>query len=149
MNHLILAVLATIITTTVSAQSDKMVKWTFSTKKIADKTYEVHFKATISSTYHLYSQNPGSDGPLPTKFVFNHNPQATLSGKPKETGKLINIYDNAWKGKVRYYEKTVDFVQVVKIKAATSIAGKIEFMVSNHKEAQPPTEMPFSIRVGQ
>ena len=148
MKHLILTILIAVACTVALAQSGKIVKWTYSSKKIADKTYEVHLTATISNTYHLYSQNPGSDGPLPTKFLFSNNPLAVVSGKPKEVGKLISIYDDAWKGKVRYFEKTVDFVQVVKIKAPTTITGKIEFMVSNHKETEPPTELPFSVKVG-
>lgn len=148
MKHLILTILLAAVCSATSAQSDKFVKWDFSSKKIADKTYEVHFKATIAGTYHIYSQEPGNDGPLPTKFIYHNNPQISIHNKPREAGKLINIYDDAWKGKVRYFEKIVDFIQVVKISGATTLTGKIEFMVSNHKEAQPPTELEFSVRLG-
>ena len=55
--------------TTVSvlfAQSNKQVKWAFTSRKIADKTYEVHMTATINGNFHMYAQNVGVEGPLPT-----------------------------------------------------------------------------------
>jgi opacity protein-like surface antigen len=39
-----------------SAQVKQAVTWTFSAKKIADKTYEVHMTANISGKYHMYAQ---------------------------------------------------------------------------------------------
>src|SRR5215210_4987435 len=80
------------------AQSGKQVKWNFSSKKIADKTYEVH----------MYAQNVGVDGPLPTAFVFTKNPLLQLDGKVKEMGKLIKKYESTWSGNVNYYEKSVN-----------------------------------------
>jgi DsbC/DsbD-like thiol-disulfide interchange protein len=51
---------------------------------------------------------------------------------------------------VNYYEKTVDFVQVVKVKgkAKTSLTGKVEFMVCNDEKCLPPSEVPFTINLG-
>ena len=141
---LILAVFAAM------AQSNKEVKWAFSAKKIADKTYEVHLTASINGDWHLYAQNVGVDGPVPTTFTFTKNPLLAFDGKVKELGKVIKKKEEVWGGVVNYYENTVDFVQIVKVKgsAKTSLAGKVEFMVCNDSKCLPPAEIPFSINVG-
>jgi hypothetical protein len=130
--------------------SAKQVKWTFTSKKIADNTYEVKLSANISGDFHLYSQDPGTEGPIPTTIEFSPNPLLTLSGKAKESGKLIKKYESAWPGNVNYYEKAVEFVQVVKLKskAKTSLNGKIEFVVCDDKACLPPSEVPFKIALG-
>lgn len=129
---------------------EKPVSWTFTAKKIAEKTYEVHLTATITGDWHLYSQNVGVDGPVPTTFSFTKNPLLTLDGKPKELGKLIKKKEDVWDGVVNYYEHNVNFVQVVKVKGAakTNLAGKVEFMVCNDEKCLPPAEVAFSVNVG-
>ena len=67
-----------------AAQSNKEVKWTFSAKKIADKTYEVHLTATLNGDWHIYAQNVGVDGPIPTTFTFTKNPLLVFDGKVKD-----------------------------------------------------------------
>ena len=133
------------------AQSSKEVKWSFSAKKIADKTYEVHLTATVNGNWHIYSQNVGVDGPIATSFTFTKNPLLTVDGnKLKETGNLIKKSEEVWGGTVNYYEKTVDFIQVVKIKgsAKTNLAGKVEYMVCNDEKCLPPAETEFNIAIG-
>src|ERR1700689_117970 len=111
------------------AQSNKQVSWVWSAKKIADRTYEVHMTATIGGDFHLYAQDAGGDGPIATAFTFTKSPLFALDGMVKENGKVVQKFEDAWKHNVRYYEKTVDFVQVVKLKssAKTNLAGKVEF----------------------
>jgi Thiol:disulfide interchange protein DsbD, N-terminal len=132
------------------AQSSKQVKWVFSSKKVADKVYEVHMTATINGSYHMYAQNVGAEGPLPTAFAFTKNPLLVLEGKVKENGKLIKKYESAWKGNVNYYEKTVNFIQTVKLKgnAKTNLAGTVEFMVCDDNLCLPPAEIPFTVNIG-
>ena len=78
----------------VFAQSSKQVKWVFTSKKVAEKTYEVHMTATINGNFHMYAQNVGVEGPLPTAFVFTKNPLLQLDGKVKEIGKLVKKYES-------------------------------------------------------
>ncbi|NII23470.1 hypothetical protein HB364_00155 [Pseudoflavitalea sp. X16] len=133
-----------------SLAQEKPVSWNFSAKKIADKTYEVYITANITGDWHLYSQNVGVDGPVPTSFSFTKNPLLTLDGKPKEVGKLIKKKEDVWDGVVNYYEKSVSFVQVVKVKgtAKTNLAGKVEFMVCNDEKCLPPAEVDFNVNIG-
>jgi hypothetical protein len=139
-----------VVAGTVSAQSLKQVQWVYTAKKIADKTYEVHMTATIGANYHMYAQNVGVDGPVPTTFVFTKNPLTSLNGKPKEMGKVIKKKEEVWGGNVNYYEKNVDFIQVVKLKGniKTSLAGNVEFMVCNDVQCLPPSKIDFSVNVG-
>ena len=58
-----------------AVQAQNPVSWTFSAKKIDDKTYEVHMTANIQSGWHLYSQNQPDDAiAIPTGFTINNNP---------------------------------------------------------------------------
>ncbi|HVU54605.1 MAG TPA: protein-disulfide reductase DsbD domain-containing protein [Puia sp.] len=141
--------LAVLMGTLGMAQSGKQVKWTYTSKKIADKTYEIHLTASIGGGWHMYAQN-GGDGPISTAFTFTKNPLVAFNDKPKEVGKMIKKYEDAFKSDVRYYENTVDFVQVVKVKgsAKTAVAGKVEFMVCNDHECLPPDETTFSVNIG-
>ena len=141
--------LALLTGTLVMAQSNKEVTWTYSAKKIADKTYEIHMTANIGAGWHMYSQNTG-EGPVPTTFKFNKNPLVAFNNAPKEVGKMIKKYEDAFKSQVRYYENTVDFVQMVKVKsnAKTAVAGSVEFMVCNDHECLPPADVDFKVNVG-
>jgi len=130
--------------------SAKQVTWTYAAKKLADKKYEVRMTAVIQGNYHLYAQQAGVEGPVPTTISFSPNPLLTLDGKPSEQGKKITKMEEAWDGKVNFYEKTVTFVQIVnaKSKAKTSLNGKIEFMVCNDELCLPPSEVSFKIPIG-
>ncbi|HEY8898529.1 MAG TPA: protein-disulfide reductase DsbD domain-containing protein [Niastella sp.] len=146
----LLSFLVLMISAVSFAQSNSQVKWTWSAKKIADKTYEVHMTATVTGNWHIYSQNVGVDGPIPTSFTFTKNPLVTMDGTPKELGKLIKKNEEVWGGEVHYYENKVDFIQVVKVKgsAKTNVAGKVEYMVCNDEKCLPPSENTFSVAVG-
>ena len=132
------------------SQSNKQVQWTYNAKKVSDKTYEVHMIATINGDYHLYAQDVGGEGPIATSFTFAKNPLLQLDGKVKEVGKTIKKFESAWNHDVRYYEKNVDFVQVVKLKtdAKTNLSGKVEFMVCNEQKCLPPSDVEIKINIG-
>jgi len=150
MKRTILFSLAILAGTLAMAQSAKQVNWTYSSKKIGDKTYEVHMMATIGGNYHMYAQNVGGDGPIPTSFTFTKSPLVEPSGETKEVGQVIKKFESAWNHDVRYYEKTVEFVQVVKLKSnvKTNLAGKVEFMVCNDHECLPPSTVDIKVNIG-
>jgi opacity protein-like surface antigen len=132
-----------------SAQVKQAVTWTFSAKKIADKTYEVHMTANISGKYHMYAQK-NSDAVVPVSFTFTKNPLLALQGGVKEVGKLVSKYEAMFKTKVNYYEGKVDFVQVVKTKVAApvSVKGTLNYMVCDDRQCLPPTDVDFDVKVG-
>lgn len=150
MKAIILVGLSLLTCSLVMAQSNKQVNWSCSAKKIGDRTYEVHMTATIGGDFHLYAQDAGGEGPIATSFTFTKSPLFILNGKVLENGKLVKKYEEAWKHDVRYYERTVDFVQVVKLKSnvKTNLAGKVEFMVCNDHECLPPADVDIKVPIG-
>ncbi len=152
MKQLFLIMFTFAISLWLNAQSGsaKQVKWNFAAKKVASNTYEIKMTANVSGDFHIYAQNAGVEGPVPTSFNFSSNPLVALNGKTKEIGKLIRKKEEVWGGDVNYYERTVEFVQVVKLKgkAKTNVSGKVEFMVCNDSVCLPPSEVEFKIPVG-
>ena len=150
MKKTILLALIVLSGTIAIAQSSKQVNWVYSAKKVADKTYEIHMTATIGGDYHLYAQDAGGDGPIPTTFSFTKSPLLAFDGAVKEKGQIVKKFESAWNHNVNYYEKTVDFVQVVKLKSnvKTTLAGKVEFMVCNDKECLPPADVDIKVNIG-
>jgi thiol:disulfide interchange protein DsbD len=150
MKKFVLFGLSLLTASLVMAQSSDQVDWNCTAKKIADKTYEVHMTATIGGDYHLYAQDAGGEGPIPTSFAFTKNPLLTLNGKVTEKGKLVKKFESAWNHDVKYYEKTVDFVQVVKLKSnvKTNLNGKVSFMLCNDHQCLPPADVDLRIPIG-
>jgi thiol:disulfide interchange protein DsbD len=150
MKKTLLFILAALTGQLLMAQSSKQVNWTYTAKKIRDRVYEIHMTATIGGDFHMYAQDAGGDGPIPTTFTFSKNPLLVPQGKVKEVGKMVTKYETAWSHNVRYYERTVDFVQDVQLKSnvKTNLAGKVEFMVCNDHECLPPADVDIKVNVG-
>ena len=72
MKKILLSVLLVASVIFANAQLASPVLWSFTSKKIADKTYEVYLTATIQNSWHLYSQNQPKDAiNQPTVILFN------------------------------------------------------------------------------
>jgi len=135
---------------TAGAQSVSKVAWKYSAQKISDGKYEVHLTATIQPGWHLYSQTQSSDAiALPTTITFTKNPLLSLAGKTEEKGKVFDQFDRATASRSRYYNGTVDFVQIVQVRGnvTTSVTGEIEFMVCNDEKCLPPDRVKFSVKL--
>jgi Disulphide bond corrector protein DsbC len=130
------------------AQINDPVTWTYSAKKIADKTYDLHITATVGLNWHIYPQDAGNTAGG-TTFTFITNPLIRFDGNVTETGKLEEFYDKNLKSVIKYYSNKVDFVQKVKVKSATAtvVKGNINFVACNDKKCLPPKEVPFVIKI--
>lgn len=132
----------------VSAQTPNPVQWTYTAKKIADKTYEVHLTASIMPNWHLYSQTQPDDAiNMPTEVLFSKNPLVTLNGPVKEVGKMQLFKDEKLKISANQYSSKVDFVQVVKLKAnvKTNVVGSVEYQTCDDKKCLPPKKVDFTV----
>jgi thiol:disulfide interchange protein DsbD len=130
------------------AQLSSPVSWSFNSKKLSDKTFEVHLTADIQSGWHLYSQDQPSDAiAIPTSVTINNNPLLKLDGKVKEVGKMEKFTDKNLGVSAHQYSNKVDFVQVVKLKstAKTNVSGSVEFQTCDDKKCLPPRTVNFSI----
>ena len=149
MKKIFTAIVLLMFTGVVSAQINNPVIWSYSAKKIGDKTYEIHMTATITGNWHLYAQDAG-EGPEPTTFSFTKNPLIIFDGNVKEVGKMEKSYDKNFNSVLKYYANKVDFVQKIKVRSsvATVVKGSVNFMVCNDRQCLPPRDVPFSINVG-
>jgi Disulphide bond corrector protein DsbC len=126
------------------------ISWSFTAKKIADKTYEIHMKATIQTSWHLYSQKQPADAiAIPTSFTINPNPLFTLDGKIKELGKMEVMNDASLGVSANQYSNTVDFVQKIKLKAnvKTSFSGSVEYQTCDDKKCLPPKTVRYNVAI--
>ena len=131
-----------------NAQMLNPVQWTYTAKKIADKTYEVHLTATIQNTWHLYSQTQPEDAiTQPTEIIFKKNPLVLLDGNIKEVGKIQLFKDEKLKISANQYADKVDFVQKVKLKSntKTNLVGSVEYQTCDDKKCLPPKKIDFTI----
>jgi len=133
-----------------NSYSQQPVSWSYSAKKISDKVYEVHLKATINDGWHIYAQKQPKDAiGLPTKVKFTSNPLLSFKGNPQEKGKLEKVTNEEVGMENHQYEKEVDFVQLITIKAnaKTNVAGSIEFMACTEEHCLPPETVSFNLQL--
>ena len=150
MKNFYLSFLFLLITFVSNAQIADPVKWSYSSKKIADKTYEIHLTATVQNTWHLYSQLQPEDAiNQPTEIIFKKNPLISCSGKIKEIGKMKLFKDEKLKISANQYADKVDFVQIIKLKAnvKTNIIGSVEYQTCNDKKCLPPKKIDFTVAI--
>jgi len=133
-------------TMAVSAQNP--VTWTFTSKKLTNGNYEVHMTATIEKGWHLYSQMQPEDAiAIPTTFSITTNPLIEVVGKIKEEGKMEKFHDKELDLSANQYSKTVNFVQVIKLKgkAKTNFTGSVEYQTCDDKKCLPPKTVNFKV----
>lgn len=142
-----ITILAFLLMTVYLLEAQTPYHWSFTAKKMADQTYEVHCTAEINVPWHTYSQFTPDGGPVPTKFTYSKSPLYTLKGLTKEDGKMITKHEAVFGIDVKYFDGKVDFVQIVKMKAnaATNLTGSVTFMVCNNEQCLPPKLIPFNI----
>jgi Disulphide bond corrector protein DsbC len=150
MRTLFFSLVISILSLPALTQSGTKVKWEFSSKKIADKKYEIRLVATIQGGWHLYSQIQSKDAiALPTTVKFTKNPLVVLNGKPKEVGKVYDQFDKATNSRSRFYSNRVEFIQTITLKSnvKTAVGGEVEFMVCDDRQCLPPDVAKFSIKL--
>lgn len=147
MKQLLILLAVLFSTMTAFAQNKDHIVWKFEAKKKSATEYEIIITATVDKPWHIYSQHSGKEGPIPTYFLFKKNPLITLSGKTMEKGTMEKSYDDLFKTEVIYFNNTVVFTQVVKLKAPvkTTFSGVVDYMLCNDRECTPPTKKSFDI----
>lgn len=130
-----------------SAQIENPVTWSYGQKKISKTEAIVFLKATVENGWHIYSQNVKEGGPVKTTITFAPSKDFVKVGTTSEP-KAITKFEKSFDMNVSYFEKQVIFQQKIKLnKPATTVKGKIEFMVCNDSKCLPPTEVEFSVQV--
>lgn len=149
MKRLSLSVIALLVTAFSFAQRQNPVSWNYEAIKKSVDTYEIVLTATVEEPWHIYSQNTGKGGPIPTAVVFKPNPLVTKNGKVKEQGKLEKVFDKNFNTDVLYFSDKVKFVQLVKVKGGikTNLSGTVEYMVCDESQCLPPVKKSFDLKL--
>ncbi len=138
-----------IITAMAIGQMQSPVGWNYEVKKKTADTYDIILTATVDNPWHIYSQNTGKGGPIPTTIVMKPNPLVTKVGVAKEVGKLEKTFDKTFNTNVLFYADEVKFVQTVKVKAGikTNVSGTVEYMVCDDSHCLPPVKKSFDLKL--
>ena len=149
MKRITLTLFSVVITAIAIGQMKNPVSWDYAAKKKTANTYEVTLTATVEHPWHIYSQNTGKGGPVPTTVSFKTNPLVIKSGSVKEIGKLEKVFDKNFNTNVLFYSNQVQFVQTVKVKgnAKTNLSGMIEYMVCDDSQCLPPVKKSFELKL--
>ena len=145
-------ILSMFLFATMAVSAQNPVTWTFTSKKLADNSYEIHMTATIEKGWHLYSQVQPDDAVAgPTTFSITNNPLIELSGKIKEVGKMQKFHDKELEISANQYSEKVDFVQIIKVKGKvkTSFSGSVEYQTCDDKKCLPPKTVNFKVALDQ
>ncbi|MBL7778222.1 MAG: thioredoxin family protein [Chitinophagales bacterium] len=142
--RLVLSSFALLLYSATFAQIFDPVKWSWKATETAKGEYSLVFTAKIDAKWHVYSQNIGEGGPVPTSFQFEKNSNVELVGKTTETGvKVHDGHDPVFDMQLKYYETGMTCTQKVKVKADTKLKGTVEFMVCDDERCLPPTVVDF------
>lgn len=149
MKRILIALVFLAVTNISFGQVNNPVSWNYEAKKKTADTYEIIITATVEHPWHIYSQNTGKGGPIPTSFTFKTNPLITKNGAVKEIGKLEKIFDKNFNTDVLSYSEKVQFVQNVKVKGGikTNVSGTVEYMVCDDSHCLPPTKKSFDLQL--
>jgi len=111
---------------------------------------EIRIQAALTSNWHIYSNDLNPDiGPLPTTFAFTPNDGYQLVGKVVPVG-VEEVYEDAWKAKIRQFSGRAQFVQKVKLlKPNATFSGTVEYMACSSIDGTclPPKEVSFSTQL--
>lgn len=148
MKKLLLAGTILLGATQAHAQILQPVHWSYAAKRLSATEAVVLLKATIDPGWHVYSQNMADGGPVKTTITLDPSKAYTAVGKPTEP-KPTSRLEKTFNMQVSYFEKAVVFQQKVKLAGpgATTVKGKVEYMVCNDEKCLPPDEVAFSIPV--
>lgn len=127
------------------AQMADPVKFSAQLKTNGTADGEIVFSGKIADGWHVYSTNLGEDGPIQATFHVDKKDGVELVGKLTPKGREISQMDPMFEMKLRYFERSVQFVQKVKFtKPKYSIKCYLEFGACNDQMCMPPTQVNFS-----
>lgn len=146
--RLIIIALLIVASFKITAQIYDPVSWDFSYEKKNAKQFELILTATIEAKSHIYSMDIPAGGPIPTTFQFDTISGYTLDGKPFEVTKPEEIFDEAFKFKIKTFSKKAEFRQKITANSQIfTVTGIVNFMACNNATCLPPRDVEFSIKI--
>ncbi len=129
----------------VMAQGDLPVHFSVQQKVVSPTEVDVIFSGKIDNGWHVYSTGLPADGPTSAVLNTEKAEGAKPIGKLKALGREISSFDQIFGMKLRYFEKSVTFVQRYQITGKTyRLKGYLEYGACNDENCMPPTQVEFS-----
>jgi thiol:disulfide interchange protein DsbD len=124
------------------------VVWTATYSELSSTEGEIIFTATIEKKWHIYSQRPTTDGPIPTSFSVTPNANFNIVGKVEENN-AHEEYVAAFDAKVFVFDGVATFKQKIKRKNSQEfkVNTSLEFMTCNDVQCLPPKTLDFSVSI--
>src|SRR5258706_13692465 len=88
-------------------QGHKTVLWQFEAGPSANSEVVLKFTAHVAPGWHLYSQQISENGPMPTRFSFEHGDDYIVIGQIEEKGEATNFHDDTYEMEITWYSGTV------------------------------------------
>ncbi|RLD72637.1 MAG: disulfide bond formation protein DsbD, partial [Bacteroidetes bacterium] len=148
-NRIILMGVAILMATSIFAQVEDPVKWTFSVDNVIGQEAELVFSAEIDYPWHLYSAHLPEGGPIATKPWYDESDNYTLVDEIAESPKAKVKFDAGFQMDVGTLAGKAEFRQKVKFKDAgtQTVSGEIEFQVCDDEVCLPPKSVSFAFEV--
>jgi len=148
-NKLILMGVAILMATSIFAQVEDPVKWTFSTDNVNGQEAELVFSAEIDYPWHLYAAKLPAGGPIATTPWYDESDAYSLVDAIIEVTKPKVKFDEGFQMEVGTLERKAEFRQKVKFNGTGTqkVSGEIEFQVCDDNVCLPPKSVPFSFEV--
>ncbi len=146
LKNLFLSLVLSVLSLGAMAQ-DSPVSFTVVQKQQSPTEVDVIFTARIEKGWHVYSTGLPADGPISASLHTESATGAEPLGTLQHRGKELNVYDNVFGMKLRYFENSVTFIQRYKITGKTySIKGYLEYGSCNERMCMPPTQVEFQYK---
>jgi thiol:disulfide interchange protein DsbD len=132
--------------TLLAQDSSAVFKWKVSSKKIADRTFELQFLTGGAQGWQLYAPNQLLSDVPTTEFVFEDSSIA-LAGMAKDSGSVKTIQSSIFNVPVKIYEGPASWKQVIKISGAVpaNLQGTLSYTYGRSDEFYPATVYYFSV----
>jgi thiol:disulfide interchange protein DsbD len=126
----------------INAQIYEPVKFQTQLKTLSADEAEIIFTAAIDAGWHIYSTDL-TGGPISATFYTDKIDGVELLGKLTPRGNEISKFDKLFGINVRYFEKSAQFAQKIKItKTPYHIEGYLEYGACNDESCLPPMQVP-------
>ena len=147
MKKIVTILLLMMATTVAIAQMMNPVRFTTQLKELKSNEGELVFTASIDAGWHVYSTSLGNDGPISATFNAVKMDGVETVGKLQARGQEIKQFDKLFDMEVRYFEKTVSFVQKIKFtKPEYDIDCYVEYGACNDESCLPPSEASLKVK---
>lgn len=129
----------------IMAQGDLPVHFSVQQKQVSPTEVDVVFTGKIDNGWHVYSTGLPADGPVSATLTTEKADGVKPEGKLRVQGHEISNFDQVFGMKLRYFEKSVTFVQRYRITGKTYLVkGYLEYGACNDENCMPPTQVEFS-----